>query len=72
MKIKIKREQSEISEDQIVKEKSNMQKWVDVFIKMAHQPIYSIEIWAESQSKIFDEMGYDATEAYEKIVEGKI
>lgn len=68
----------EISEEDIVKEKSNREKWEEVFVqylsveKFFYVPVFEqldhITNWI---SEFLDENCYDATKAYEKIVEGK-
>lgn len=62
----------EISESDIVKEKSNCEKWEEVFMKICDiSTIEMIESWAKDKADLFDLNGIDATQAYEKIVDGK-
>ena len=62
----------EISESDIVKEKSNCEKWEEIFMKIGDmETIEMVESWSKDKADLFDLNGIDATQAYEKIVEGK-
>lgn len=52
-----------------VEEKTNCEKWEEVFMKIGETEM--IESWAKDKADLFDLNGLDATQAYEKIVEGK-
>lgn len=59
----------EISESDIVKEKTNRDKWVCIFNTIRSQKYLAGSI--VTASELLSKYGYDATKAYEKIVEGK-
>lgn len=53
----------EISESDIVKEKSNLEMWEEIFFDESRDP--------DEKAAVFNSLDYDPTQAYEKIVEGK-
>lgn len=56
-----------IDDAQIIKEKSNREKWQEVLKKLAG--IYGTQY--SCFAHILDKQGYDATKAYEKVCGGK-
>ena len=53
----------EISESDIVKEKSNLEMWEEIFFDESRDP--------DEKAAVLNSLDYDPTQAYEKIVEGK-
>lgn len=53
----------EVSESDIVKEKSNLEMWEEIFFDESRDP--------DEKAYVLNCLDYDATQAYEKIVEGK-